>query len=99
MFSAPQWLHLEWSMQITLGNVAVALAVAVSCGTIIRSIGKMMKRGFVMAEEAVSFVRWLKPLMDKYPNSAIVIEKLAKLNGNSSKATETTTTEHTTNFK
>jgi len=69
-------------MQITLGNVAVAISVMIGCATVIRSIGKSLKRGFVMAEEAVSFVRWLKPLMEKYPNPNAVIEKLAKLNGN-----------------
>jgi hypothetical protein len=86
-------------MQITLGNVAVAVTVALGCGTVIRSIGTSLKRGFVMAEEAVSFVRWLKPLMQKYPDSAIVVEKLAKLNGHKDTESTVTTTEHTTNFK
>ena len=70
-------------MQITLGNVAVAVSVFIGCGTVIRSLGRSLKRGFIMAEEAVCFVRWLKPLMEKYPDSAVVVEKLAKLNGHS----------------
>ena len=85
-------------MQITMGNVAVAVSVFIGCATVISSIGKSLKRGFIMAEEAVSFVRWLKPLMMKYPDSAIVIEKLAKLNGYG-KDSEIVTTERTTNFK
>jgi len=86
-------------MQITLGNVAVAISVFIGCATVIRSVGKSLKRGFLMAEEAVSFVRWLKPLMMKYPDSAIVIEKLSKLNGKKDTESTVTTTEHTTNFK
>src|SRR5271157_2416404 len=98
MPSSGIWHGLEWSMQITLGNVAVAISVFIGCATVIRSVGKSLKRGFIMAEEAVSFVRWLKPLMTKYPDSAIVIEKLSKLNGHG-KDTESsvTTTERTTN--
>ena len=86
-------------MQVTLGNVAVACSVFIGCATVIRSIGKSLKRGFIMAEEAVLFVRWLKPLMTKYPDSAIVIEKLAKLNGHKENESVVTTTEKTTNFK
>lgn len=63
------------------GQILIVISVAIGCFTLAKLMAHALKRGFIMAEECVKFVRWLQPIMSEYPDSTEVIRKLTKLNG------------------
>ena len=74
----------EWMMEPATrsGQILIVISVAIGCITLAKLMARALKRGFLMAEECVKFVRWLHPLMSKYPDSSEVVHKLMQLNGN-----------------